>query len=65
MEQEHEFLVGASVTFRAPSLATPSGAYKVIRQMPQGRDGIFQYRIKSAAGLAELMVREFEIQPLP
>jgi hypothetical protein len=58
---EHK-LIGETVFFhpRLPSDA-PRGAYQIIRRLPQGEDGDFQYVIRSAYEDHQRVAKEPEL----
>jgi hypothetical protein len=59
----HKFKVGDTV-FLEGSLNVPSGAYVIIRQLPE-RNGEFEYQIKSAREPHNRVVRETQLSATP
>ncbi len=60
---DHKFKIGDTV-FLEGSLTVPSGAYVIIRQLPE-RGGEFEYQIKSAREPHDRVVRESQLTATP
>jgi len=59
----HKFHIGQSVSYRPASRNpdAPRGAYKITARLPQGDDGLFEYRIKHSGEAHELIAKESEL----
>jgi hypothetical protein len=59
----HKFKIGDTV-FLEGSLNVPSGAYVIIRQLPE-RNGECEYQIKNAREPRDRVVRESQLSTTP
>jgi hypothetical protein len=61
---DHKFHVGQIVSYRPASRGAdaPRGAYTVTRQLPQGDDGQFEYRIRHSGEEHERIAKESELK---
>jgi len=58
-----KFRMGQIVTYRAAArgLDAPPGAYMIIKRLPQGEDGQFEYRIRNLNEEHERVAKESEL----
>lgn len=59
----HRFHIGQSVSYQPASRSqdAPRGAYRITARLPQGDDGLFEYRIKHSGEAHERIAKETEL----